>query len=146
MNRVLPRRLCSGALLLFAAALAAPPTAPAEEPARRHWTPADFGGVLSVGLEGHRDFQAGLLHYRTLCGGCHTLGKHGDGQAPDLTRRALGYTPEELLGHILSDSKHANHASPRHGLVDSLTQAGVLDLLAFVLSGADSKSPFFFNP
>lgn len=145
MNRVLRTFLRTGALLL-AAALPSPPAAPAEEPAPRHWTLADFGGVLSVGLEGHRNYQTGLAYYRNLCAGCHALGNHGDGPATDLTRHGLTYTPEELLGHLLSDSKHSKHAPPKRGLIDSLTQAGVLDLLAFVLSGADPKSPFFFNP
>jgi mono/diheme cytochrome c family protein len=145
MNRALRRSLWTGALLL-ALAPGWLPAAPSETPARKHWRLADFGGVLSVGLEGHRNFQEGLVHYRTLCAGCHALGKYGEGTAPELTRRALTYTPEELLGHILSDSKHANDAPLKHGLIDSLTQAGVLDLLAFVLSGADPKSPFFFNP
>lgn len=118
----------------------------AAEPPPRRWTQADFGGVLSVGLEGHRDYQSGLRQYRALCAGCHTLGKHGDGSAPDLTRRSLTYSPEELLDHLLSNSKHRPATGTGAGLLDTLPQAGVLDLLAFVLSGADPKSPFFFNP
>ena len=120
--------------------------APAAEPPQRRWTQADFGGVLSVGLEGHRDYQGGLRQYRALCAGCHTLGKHGDGSAPDLTRRSLTYSPEELLDHLLSPSKHRPAAKTGAGLLDALPQAAVLDLLAFVLSGADPQSPFFLNP
>lgn len=145
MNTALGKNLRTGALAV-AMALFWLAAARADAPPRRHWTLADFGGVLSVGLEGHRNFQTGLAHYRSVCAACHAMGEHGDGPATDLTRRALSYTPEELLGHILSDSKHAKHAPPKRGLIDSLTQAGVLDLLAFVLSGADPKSPFFFNP
>jgi mono/diheme cytochrome c family protein len=118
----------------------------AAEPPPRRWTQADFGGVLSVGLEGHRDYQIGLRHYRALCAGCHTLGKHGDGAAPDLTRRSLTYSPEELLDHLLSPSKHRPSTKTGAGLLDALPQAGVLDLLAFILSGADPQSPFFLNP
>jgi hypothetical protein len=131
---------------LLAGAILSEVAAPAAEPPLRHWTQADFGGVLSVGLEGHRDYQSGLGHYRSLCGGCHTLGKHGDGSAPDLTRRSLTYSPEELLDHLLSPSKHRPAAKTGAGLLDALPQAGVLDLLAFVLSGADPQSPFFLNP
>lgn len=145
MNQALQKSLWIGVMLLFGASLTFCAAA-AEESNHRHWTLADFGGVLSVGLEGHRNYPNGLAHYRTLCAHCHTLGRHGSGGAPDLTRRCLTYTPEELLGHILSTSKHLTNAAPKRGLLDSLTQAGVLDLLSFVLSGADPQSPFFFNP
>ena len=114
----------------------------AAEPPKR-WTLADFGGVLSVGLEGHRSFAAGQQHFSRRCASCHKLGVLGGGIARDLSRRALTYTPEELLAHILSPQAHP--AKP-NGLVDSLSQEGVLDLLAFILSGADSKSPLFFHP
>ena len=145
MSRARRRGLIGGALLLAEAMLWALASHAAEPPARR-WTQADFGGVLSVGLEGHRDFPAGLRHYRGRCAGCHTLGRHGDGPAPDLTRRALTYAPEELLGHLLSTAKHKPAAGTGAGLLDTLPQAGVLDLLAFVLSGADPQSPFFLQP
>ena len=145
MSKANRRGLLGGALLLAGAMPSAIPT-PAPEPPARRWTQADFGGVLSVGLEGHRDFPAGLRHYRGRCAGCHTLGRHGDGPAPDLTRRALTYAPEELLGHLLSTAKHKPTAGTGAGLLDTLPQAGVLDLLAFVLSGADPQSPFFLQP
>ncbi len=103
----------------------------------------DFGGVLSVGLEGHRNFASGREAYQTLCSKCHPFKGMPSGNATDLTRRALTYTPEELLGHILAPTAHP--ARPE-GLLDVLSQARVLDLLAFVLSGADADSPFFFTP
>jgi mono/diheme cytochrome c family protein len=112
------------------------------EPPRR-WKAEDFGGVLSVGLEGHRSFGAGRSLFTQTCGACHRLGTHGGGDAPDLTRRSLTYTPEELLENIL---KPASHPPAPKGLLDTLKQEQVLDLLAFVLSGADAKSPFFFHP
>lgn len=112
------------------------------EPPRR-WKAEDFGGVLSVGLEGHRHFEAGKVLFARTCGGCHRLATHGGGDAPDLSRRSLTYTPEELLENIL---KPANHPPSSKGLLDSFKQEQVLDLLAFVLSGADAKSPFFFHP
>jgi mono/diheme cytochrome c family protein len=145
MKKALRPSLLVGVILL-AEATPASVAAPAEESRSGRWTLADFGGVLSVGLEGHRTYRNGLEHYRTLCANCHALGKHGDGTAPDLTRPALTYTPEELLGHLVSASKHRDNKAPKSGLLDSLTQAGVLDLLAFVLSGADPQSPFFFKP
>ena len=135
-----------GCTVLLAGAMLSAFASPAAEPPQRRWTQADFGGVLSVGLEGHRDYPAGLRHYRSRCAACHTLGRHGDGPAPDLTRRALIYAPEELLGHLLSTSKHKPAAGTGAGLLDTLPQAGVLDLLAFVLSGADPQSPFFLQP
>jgi hypothetical protein len=131
---------------LLAAATLSGQIASATEPPPRRWTQADFGGVLSVGLEGHRDYHSGLRQYRALCAACHTLGKHGDGSAPDLTRRSLTYSPEELLDHLLSPVKHRPATKTGLGLLDPLSQAGVLDLLAFVLSGADPRSPFFLNP
>jgi mono/diheme cytochrome c family protein len=143
----LPRRnqRLAGTAFLAGAFFCALPAASAEPP-RGRWTQADFGGVLSVGLEGHRDYQTGLRRYNGLCAECHTLGKHGRGAAPDLTRRALTYTPEELLEHLLANPKHLP-PRPRQGtLLDPLSQADVLDLLAFVLSGADPKSPFFLHP
>lgn len=130
-----------GATLLFLCGTSLGASEAAEPPKR--WTLADFGGVLSVGLEGHRSFASGQQHFRRQCAGCHKLGVLGGGRARDLSRRALTYTPEELLAHILSPEAHP--AKP-NGLVDSLSQEGVLDLLAFILSGADSKSPLFFHP
>lgn len=126
-------------LLLCGASTAA---GQAAEPPKR-WTLADFGGVLSVGLEGHRSFASGQKHFSRLCASCHKLGQLGGGTARDLSRRALTYTPEDLLAHVLSPQAHP--AKP-NGLVDSLSQEGVLDLLAFILSGADSQSPLFFHP
>jgi mono/diheme cytochrome c family protein len=136
---------------LFACVCLYAPHATAKEapnipPATHRWTLADFGGVLSVGLEGHRNYEAGLRLYRAHCGNCHTLGKHGDGSASDLTRRALTYSPEELLNHLLDPAKHRPSKATQGGLLDPLPQAAVLDILAFVLSGADPKSPFFFQP
>jgi hypothetical protein len=55
----------------------------------------------------------------------------------------LTYTPEELLGHILSSDHHPRNPN---GLLDPFSQGDVLDLLAFLLSGADPQSPFFFHP
>ena len=112
------------------------------EPPRR-WKAEDFGGVLSVGLEGHRNFDAGQTLYLRACGVCHRLGTHGGGDALDLSRRSLLYTPEELLVSVLNRTKHPASSD---GLLDRLKQEQVLDLLAFVLSGADAKSPLFFHP
>jgi hypothetical protein len=123
--------LCEGT----SSALAAPPP--------QRWKEADFGGVLSVGLEGHRNFETGKKHFTKLCTPCHQMGALGGGSASDLSKRSLTYSPEELLAHLLSDDKHPRKSG---GLIDGLSQSDVLDLLAFLLSGADSQSPFFFNP
>ncbi len=110
---------------------------------QKRWTQADFGGVLSVGLEGHRNFLQGRTLFLDYCAKCHKIGVLGGGDAADLTRRALTYTPEELLDHLLEPKAHPAKSS---GSLDHLSQAQVLDLLAFVLSGADAKSSFFFTP
>jgi len=107
------------------------------------WTVRDFDGVLSVGLEGHRNFNRGRDHFKAVCASCHTLGKFGGGQAVDLTRRALTYTPEELLSKMLEPAHHS--PSPVRQL-NAFLQSEVLDLLAFVLSGADATHSFFLNP
>lgn len=96
-----------------------------------------------MGLEGHRDYANGKRQFIGLCGACHVLGAFGGGSAVDLTRRALTYTPEELLAHILNT---ASHPSPNGALLDRLPQERVLDLLAFVLAGTDASSPFFLQP
>lgn len=109
----------------------------------RAWTLEDFGGVLSVGLEGHRNFEAGRRIFASHCAGCHQLKSIGGGSARDLSRLSLTYSPEELLGHIFSFNAHPRKPN---GLLDDLSQEAVLDLLAFILSGADSHSPLFFHP
>ncbi len=107
------------------------------------WTLRDFDGVLAVGLEGHRDFANGAKRYATGCGSCHTLASHGQGNATDLTKRALSYTPEELLNHVLNP---AFHPPKRLNQLNAFAQHDVLDMLAFVLSGADAHSSFFYHP
>jgi mono/diheme cytochrome c family protein len=119
---------------------------PAQSPppeGRGPWKAADFGGVLSVGLEGHRSFEMGKQLFSHQCSRCHKLGDVGDGKARDLSKRALTYAPDELLAHILSVESHPRKS---RGLLDGMSQSEVLDLLAFILSGADARSPFFFNP
>ncbi|MEI6870999.1 MAG: cytochrome c [Verrucomicrobiota bacterium] len=107
------------------------------------WTLRDFDGVLSVGLEGHRDFANGAKRYDTSCGSCHALGSHGHGNAADLTKRALLYTPEELLAHVLNPAFHPRESVSQ---LDAFAQHDVLDMLAFVLSAADAHSSFFYHP
>lgn len=107
------------------------------------WTLTDFGGVLSVGLEGHRNFDKGRRHFVSHCAGCHQLKAIGGGPARDLSKLSLTYSPEELLGRVLSFEAHPRKPN---GLLDDLSQEDVLDLLAFILSGADPQSSFFFHP
>jgi mono/diheme cytochrome c family protein len=115
----------------------------APDKTEHRWTIRDFDGVLSVGLEGHRNFDRGRDHFKAACASCHTLGKFGGGQAVDLTRRALTYTPEELLSQMLNPEHHS--PTPVRQL-NAFPQSEVLDLLAFVLSGADAEHSFFLNP
>jgi len=115
----------------------------APDKTEHRWTIRDFDGVLSVGLEGHRNFDRGRDHFKAACASCHTLGKFGGGQAVDLTRRALTYTPEELLSQMLNP---AHHSPAPASQLNAFRQSEMLDLLAFVLSGADAKHSFFLNP
>ncbi len=124
--------------LQLPAAVVALPSQPAKA-----WTLADFGGVLSVGLEGHRNFGNGRSLFKGQCASCHQMGALGGGPARDLSKRSLTYAPEELLGHILSME---NHPQKKNALLENFSQGDVLDLLAFILSGADAQSPFFFHP
>ena len=119
------------------------PAAAQSSEIKKTWTLEDFGGVLSVGLEGHRNFEKGGRLFQTHCAGCHQLKAIGGGPARDLSKRSLTYSPEELLGHVLSLEAHPRKPN---GLLDKFSQDDVLDLLAFILSGADPQSPFFFHP
>lgn len=104
---------------------------------------ADFGGVLSIGLEGHRSFKNGVAVFHSAkCAGCHRFGSFGKGDAPNLTFPAKHNTPEQLLSPILNAQPHFEKGA---GLTDSLSQAQILDLLAFLISGADPTSHLFFG-
>ena len=134
------RRILLGLLLFPSLQVNAAPSQ-TDPPPKHRWTLAEFGGVLSVGLEGHRSFAAGkALFTSTKCANCHTFASLGKGDAPDLTIPARTYTPEDLLGPILSARAHQSKGS---FLTDSLSQEQILDLLAFLLSGADPNSSLF---
>jgi hypothetical protein len=111
---------------------------------QRKWALQDFGGVLSVGLEGYRNFDAGRRFFKDRgCASCHAFPDHPhlpSQKGPVLDEKALQYTPEEALQHMLDGEWHLREGRP---LLDSLDQAEVLDLLAYVLSGGDPDSPFF---
>jgi mono/diheme cytochrome c family protein len=116
------------------------PEVPMREP---RWKLEDFGGVLSVGLEGYRDFEQGeRLFAQSACASCHEFGPYMQTRhtGPSLKSKALQYTPEEALGHILSGSWHLREKQP---ILEDLEQAQILDLLAYLLSGARKDSPFF---
>lgn len=109
----------------------------------REWTMEDFGGVLSVGLEGYRNFERGQnLYVSQRCSHCHALSDYSPAEhrGPSLKVSALQYTPEEALSHILTAKTHRVGADfpLRH-----LDQSQILDLLAYILSGANKASPFF---
>lgn len=115
-----------------------------EEPVREpRWKLEDFGGVLSVGLEGYRNFEQGeRLFTQTHCASCHEFATHTHPRnpGPSLSLRALQYTPEEALGHVLGGLSHLRGGRP---LLEDLEQAQILDLLAYLLSGARKESAFF---
>ncbi|MEK0445983.1 MAG: hypothetical protein RLZZ399_1304 [Verrucomicrobiota bacterium] len=120
---------------------AAPPASTSPVPHR--WTLDEFGGVLSVGLEGNRSFKAGKeLFFSTKCADCHRFVSWGQGDATPLTRLVEISTPEEVLGPILSNPAHRKGETAP---TDFLTQEQVLDLLAFLLSSGNPASPLFFG-
>lgn len=116
----------------------AAPQAPPKSP---RWTSSDFGGVLSVGLEGHRSFEKGRsLFYSSGCAKCHAFGKYGTKEARNLSEFCRTATPEEVLEGLLRSPSHRQNGRP---LTDALDQAQILDLLAFLISGGNPDSPFF---
>jgi hypothetical protein len=127
--------------LFLSSGILAPAELPKPEPHR--WELAEFGGVLSVGLEGHRSFKAGkALFTSAKCADCHRFANLGKEDGLDLTRPAQLYTPEELLAPILSAPAHfKNKSAP----TDTLTQEQILDLLAFLFSGGDPTSSLFLG-
>lgn len=112
----------------------------------QRWKLEDFGGVLSVGLEGHRSFLKGERTFVSLgCKDCHRM--LADALNPNVASERIPlrhtiYSPEDLLAHILSSKSHSKDGQ---GLLNEMEQDGVLDLLAYVLSGADCASPFFIE-
>jgi hypothetical protein len=138
--------LLSGLCLLSPAAstLAAPPRPASPPPPSKspRWTPADFGGVLSVGLEGHRSFQNGSQLFQSAgCARGHRFENFGTEGTRNLTLFARHSTPEALLEPLLQAPSHRTpNGKP---LTDSLEQHQILDLLAFLISGGDPKSPLF---
>ncbi len=117
-----------------------------EAPVFQRWKAEDFGGVLSVGLEGHRSFLKGEKAFVSLgCNGCHQiLADTGspNGAPERISLRYTIYSPEDLLAHILCSKPHFKNGQ---GLLNDLEQDGVLDLLAYILSGADGTAPFFIE-
>ena len=137
------RSLCQTAIAipLLLASCRETPRSLAEVPPR--WRMEDFGGVLSVGLEGYRDFKKGEIFFvQQGCAGCHAFAKHSAApqRAKALDGPALQYTPEELLEHLLSGDWHQRKSVP---VLNDLEQADVLDLMAYILSGARADHAFF---
>ncbi len=122
---------------------ASPPKAPLPEASAGspRWTPESFGGVLSVGLEGHRSFEKGRALFRSAgCAGCHVFEKDGTRGTRDLSGFCRSATPEEVLNGLLLAPSHRDKGRP---LADRLEQDQILDLLAFLLSGANPNHSFF---
>ena len=112
----------------------------------QRWKPEDFGGILSVGLEGHRSFSKGEKTFVSLgCKECHRMlvdTVSPNGASERIPLRHTIYSPEDLLAHILRSKSHSENGQ---GLLNDLEQDGVLDLLAYILSGADGATPFFIE-
>jgi putative heme-binding domain-containing protein len=70
------------------------------------WTVADFDDVLSVGLEGNRDFSNGRNMFGAAsCFACHRFGQEGGVTGPDLTSVSGKFSPRDLLESIIEPSK-----------------------------------------
>lgn len=70
------------------------------------WTVADFDDVLSVGLEGNRNFTNGRNMFgAATCFACHRFGQEGGVTGPDLTSVSGKFSPRDLLESIIEPSK-----------------------------------------
>lgn len=109
----------------------------------RRWKVEDFDAVISVGLEGYRDFENGLLAFsRASCAKCHRLGEAGEEEGADLAGVEEQLGPRDLLEAIL-DPRHLEAAAVEATSVDTLDEEDMLDLVAYVLSGGRAEHPFF---
>jgi mono/diheme cytochrome c family protein len=129
--------------VFFAVLLGALALLEAEE--GRSWTLEHFDPLLAVGLEGYRDFENGRRSFRAAaCGECHRLGGSGKEGGHELGGVKDRLDPRALLGAILGPPHAASGAGGEGGRpVDSLDEESVLDLLAYLLSGAREDDAMF---
>lgn len=70
------------------------------------WNVADFDDVISVGLEGHRDYEKGRrLFAMASCLKCHQFHREGSAIGPDLSGVRDKFSPRDLLESILNPGK-----------------------------------------
>ncbi len=70
------------------------------------WSVADFDDVISVGLEGNRDYQNGRRMFgATSCFACHQFNQEGGAIGPDLTSVRGKFSPRDLLESIIDPGK-----------------------------------------
>lgn len=105
-------RVCHLYFILSQAVLAAAgenrvePISPEERPFVRAWNVADFDDVISVGLEGHRDYEKGRRLFAVAsCLKCHQFHREGSAIGPDLSGVGDKFSPRDLLESILNPGK-----------------------------------------
>lgn len=138
--------------LLLSVSLGAAGWLTASEPPKS-WTVEDFDAVISVGLEGYRDYDNGRRGFtRGTCVKCHRFAGEGPEDGVDLARSGERRDPRSLLAIVLSPRHPADRegASRRYrvepakgGYLDAFAEEDVLDLLAYLVSGGDAKDPAF---
>lgn len=70
------------------------------------WQVTDFDDVISVGLEGNRDFQNGRRMFGAAsCFACHQFNQEGGAIGPDLTSVRGKFSPRDLLESITDPGK-----------------------------------------
>jgi putative heme-binding domain-containing protein len=166
---------------------------------QKNWTMADFEPLLSVGLEGGRDFANGRNMFgAATCFACHRFNQEGGAIGPDLSSVAGKFSPRDLLESIIDPNKEISdqygqmvfhkidgtqvvgrimnlsgdsvrintnmlnpdeivsvdrklikkmepspHSMMPPGLLNTLNEDDVLDLLAYLLSKGDADDPLF---
>jgi hypothetical protein len=135
----------------------APGSLPAPDAAKpegvKSWVLADFEALISVGLEGYRDHEAGRRGFtRGTCVKCHRLAGEGPDEGIALDRSGHRHDPRSLLAIVLSPSHPADRegASRRFGIepenggyLDGFEEEAVLDLLAYLVAGGKADDPAF---
>lgn len=72
----------------------------------QNWTVADFDDVISVGLEGNRDYRNGRRMFgAATCFACHQFNQEGGAIGPDLTSAGGKFSPRDLLESIIEPGK-----------------------------------------
>jgi putative heme-binding domain-containing protein len=70
------------------------------------WNVADFDDVISVGLEGNRDFRNGSRLFSAVsCSACHQFKEYSRAVGPDLSKAGDKFSPRDLLESITDPSR-----------------------------------------